>query len=323
MRIKQAGLKNSGAGSLEDLIAQSEAALRNGDHKSAFDLVQKAKALRQPRQGLDLLRANCFLRMGQPGDARESLAEELRWFPGNREAAVLLEELRLRHPEHFASGIQDPEFKPILDSIRKYSMVPEMRLFSLYQLAKQVCLQNIPGNFVECGVAAGGSSAMLAHVIRKFSRLPREHFAFDSFEGMPIPGKHDTHRGQDAESTGWGTGTCAAPEASLMEIAGKLGVSDLVHPVKGFFNATLPRTRDRIGPIGFLHMDGDWYDSTMDILNNLFSQVVEGGVIQVDDYGHWDGCRKALHEYEATHGLKFDLRPIDGEGVFFQKLPRA
>lgn len=300
-------------------MARCSQALKSGDNQQAFDLVQRAKALRQPRQGLDLLRAACFLNMGRPGDARESLEEELRFFPGNREALDLLDALRKKHPEHFATAIADPEFAPLLAIIRRYSMVPELRLFSLFQLAKQVCLKDIPGNFVECGVAGGGSSAMLAWVIRKYSTLARRHFAFDSFEGMPAPGESDRHQGIAADTSGWGTGTCAAPESSLMEISAKLGVADLVQPVKGFFKDTLPVTRRQIGPIGFLHLDGDWYESTRDILDNLYDQVVPGGLLQADDYGHWEGCKKAIHEFEARMGLRFNLNRIDGEGVWFQK----
>lgn len=68
-----------------------------------------------------------------------------------------------------------------------------------------------------------------------------------------------------------------------------------------------------------LHADGDWYESTLDIFNHLFEQVVDYGIIQIDDYGFWEGCRKAIHEFERSQGLSFALRNIDGEGVWFRK----
>jgi hypothetical protein len=92
-----------------------------------------------------------------------------------------------------------------------------------------------------------------------------------------------------------------------------------VQPVQGFFADTLPQTKDAIGPIVFLHMDGDWYESTRDILINLYDQLVPGAYVQVDDYGHWEGCRKALHDFFSERGIDIQLQPIDGDGVWFLK----
>ncbi|OQX22471.1 MAG: hypothetical protein BWK80_30410 [Desulfobacteraceae bacterium IS3] len=82
----------------------------------------------------------------------------------------------------------------------------------------------------------------------------------------------------------------------MREICAKLGVSDIVKPVKGYFENTLPIMRDKAGMVALLHMDGDWYESTKTILNHLCDHVVNDGFIQVDDYGYWQGCRKAVHE---------------------------
>ena len=77
--------------------------------------------------------------------------------------------------------------------------------------------------------------------------------------------------------------------------------------------------RSRIETVALLHMDGDWYDSTKTILSNLYDTVIANGYIQVDDYGHWDGCKKALKEFEASRNLHFKIHPIDGTGVWFRK----
>ena len=74
--------------------------------------------------------------------------------------------------------------------------------------------------------------------------------------------------------------------------------------------------------IALLHMDGDWYNSTRDILHHLYDRVLNDGVVQVDDYGYWAGCKKALHEFEARHGLRFVLETIDSTGVWFRKPDR-
>jgi hypothetical protein len=106
---------------------------------------------------------------------------------------------------------------------------------------------------------------------------------------------------------------------SLIEIAGILGVKPLIHPVIGLFQETLPITKNKIGRIGLLHLDGDWYDSTKAILENLYKNAVKGAYMQVDDYGHWEGCKKAVDEYLLMEKYKPQLHVIDNTGVWFKK----
>ncbi len=304
---------------LEDLLEKIEKQLDAKQYKTAFNLIVEAKSLKVPVKNLDYLRAVYFLKVDQPYDAKGSLAEELRFFPGNTEAEKLFQQLEKELPTPSTVGISDPEFMEISNAVKPYTMVSEERLYSLYRLAKKICQENIPGNFVECGTAAGGTTALIASVIKKHTKQVRWVYAFDSFEGMPPPTSDDTHNGVDAESTGWGTGTCAAPEESVRNLCIKLGVSDIVKTVKGYFQDTLPKMRDKTGMIALLHMDGDWYDSTMTIFDNLYDRVLNDGFIQIDDYGYWEGCRKAVEDFEKKRGIKFSLNQIDSTGVWTQK----
>ncbi len=212
------------------------------------------------------------------------------------------------------------EFQKILLVIRPYTLLREPRLFSLYSLAKQICLDDIPGNFVECGTWRGGTAALLAFVIKNYSLRPRLLYAFDTFEGMPDPTDVDRHNGTPANDTFFGAGTLKAPILDGLDpVCRALNVRDIVVPVQGLFSQTLPQHKPQIANIALLHADGDWYESTLDIFNNLFEQVVDDGIIQIDDYGFWEGCRKATHEFERSQGGAFALRNIDGEGVWFRK----
>ena len=212
------------------------------------------------------------------------------------------------------------EFQEILSVIRPYTLLSEARLFSLYSLARQICLDDIPGNFVECGSYKGGSAALLAVVIKRYSLRPRLVYAFDTFEGMPEPTEADKHHGIPANLTVWGAGTLKAPLTDNLDvICQSLDVGDIVIAVKGLFAQTLPESKSQIGSIALLHADGDWYESTMDIFNNIYDRVVPNGFIQIDDYGHWEGCKNAIHEFERGCGQSFALRVIDYTGVWFQK----
>lgn len=285
----------------------------------ALKILIEAKRHRIPTRDLDYTRAMCFVQLSRLTDAREACKEELRYFPDHKDAGDLLAQILEEEKGANAVSLGDDEFRAVLEVIRPYTMLSVERLFSLFTLAKRVCQSNVPGNFVECGVAAGGSSALLAYVIAKYSQQPRWLYSFDTFEGMPTPGSEDTHQGLGAEATGWGSGTCAAPLESLQDVCSKLGVWELVRPVKGLFQETLPVKRDWLGMIALLHLDGDWYDSTKAILENLYDRVSNGGVFQVDDYGYWEGCRRAVHEFEQARGVKFSPAVIDGTGVWFEK----
>lgn len=211
-------------------------------------------------------------------------------------------------------------FESIFAVADKYSMCGRDRLHNLYYQALQVAAHHPDGSFVDCGVAAGGSSAVLAAALLASKGCDsRRIYCFDTFQGLPAPGEFDSREGQNAADLGWGEGTCAANESSLIEVCKKLGVSDLVVPVKGLFADTIPVWSERIGPISFLHMDGDWYDSTLQILHGFYRQVLPYGVIQIDDYGYWDGCRKAVHEYFEGQKLMIHPHPIDSTGVWLQK----
>ena len=309
----QDGAKNN---LIKKELEQISTAFEAGDHAGVIRAAGRLKSLRVGIQGLDLIRANAFMGLGEKASAIEALKEELRYFPNNGQAAELLKHLEKAGS---MSGLAHEEFNSLYQAVQPYTMVGPKRLLSLYTLSRRILEQGSPGHFAECGVAAGGSSALLAWVMKNYGNGTRKLFSFDSFEGMPEPTEEDRHKGIPANETGWGTGTCAAPMDSLKEICGRLGVIDLVEPVKGYFNETLPQYKNRIGTLAFLHMDGDWYESTRDILDNFYDLVRPGGLIQVDDYGHWEGCRKALDEFFESRGISPEKHVIDATGIWFVK----
>ena len=311
--------KDEAADSVRRLRDGAESLVLDGHFREATQLLNKAKALRKPLQGVDYLRALCFLSGAQDVLVCEALREELRYFPDNQQAEELLGRIESRALGQAGCYGEYAEFSELLSSIRPYTMLSEERLFSLYSHARKVCEQNIPGHFVECGVAAGGASALLAVVIKRYSKIPRLLYSCDTFTGMPDPTGRDTARGMEANATGWGAGTCAAPESSVRLLCEQLGVGELLITVKGLFQETLPILRETVGKIALLHLDGDWYESTRTILNSLYDVVIDGGMLQADDYGLWEGCRQAIDEFQAERGIHFELHDIDGTGVWFTK----
>lgn len=229
------------------------------------------------------------------------------------------------HLQHMAvsgvsQGEDSSEFELLLESVRPFTLLSTERLFSLYVRAKGICQRDLPGNIVECGTYKGGAAALLASVVKRHSLRPRKVYAFDTFQGMPEPAEVDRHNGTPANETAFGAGTLKAPIAEyLTVICERLEVTGIVEPVPGLFAHTLSARKEEIGEIALLHADADWYASTMEIFSNLYDAVVSGGVVQIDDFGHWEGCRKAIRDFEKMSGNVFDLQRIDYTGVWFHK----
>lgn len=225
-----------------------------------------------------------------------------------------------RHDVSNASFTPDEaEFERFYKLVKPYTMVGRERLRSLHAHALAVCREDIAGDFVECGTCRGGSAALLAAVVKRHSRTPRKVYACDTFEGLPEPGAADTHRGIPAADWGFPAGSLPAPmESGVLQIARTLGVADVIVPVKGLFRDTLPRLAPTLPAIALLHADGDWYESTMDILRNLYGRVAPGGFVQIDDYGYWEGCRQAVTDFQQFTGVRFELTRIDETGYWFR-----
>jgi O-methyltransferase len=171
-------------------------------------------------------------------------------------------------------------------------MIPSSTFVANLMLAERVAL--VPGCIVECGVWRGGMSAGIASVLGP----ERSYYLFDSFEGLPparqVDGPAARTWQRDTSSPAF-YNNCSAAQADA-EQAMKLAGATQVKLVPGWFNETVsgPHFSEKIA---LLRLDGDWYDSTMVCLENLFDHVAPNGLIILDDYYTWDGCSRALHDF--------------------------
>jgi len=176
------------------------------------------------------------------------------------------------------------------------TMVSEERLFATVMACRHVCQSRLPGDFVECGVWRGGNALIAADV---FSRLSPERkvYLFDTFAGMTPPTASDVSRTGMAGEEGW----C---NASLDEVRASFAARGLAANavfVAGDVGETLRDPRNLPARIGVLRLDTDWYESTKLELEVLYPLLQPGGVLMVDDYGFWQGARKAVDEYFSAH----------------------
>jgi hypothetical protein len=196
-------------------------------------------------------------------------------------------------------------------TVMPYTMLGIERLRTLRRFAEQIDQEQIPGDVVECGTCNGGSAAIMAQVAAT-SPLDRYVYLFDSFEGLPPAGEEDGELAREY------TGLCCGAMGRVREVLQSLQVPlERVTLVKGWFDQTLPQAG--VGRIALLHLDTDWYESLRVCLENLYDRVEPGGFVVIDDYGYWEGCRRAWHDFEQARSLKVTLTPIDHTAVYFRK----
>lgn len=208
----------------------------------------------------------------------------------------------------------------ILASVRPYTMTSPERVFSLIHAVDHVIKYNIEGAMVECGVWKGGSSMTIATVLKERGE-ERDLYLYDTFEGMSVPTEHDVSIFGDPasgkfsklrisdDSSEW----CASPLDDVKANLNKTGYpQDRIHYIKGKIEETIPDTMP--DKIALLRLDTDWYESTRHELIHLFPLMSPGSVIIIDDYGHWQGARKAVDEYWAANNVQLMLNRIDQTG---------
>ena len=226
---------------------------------------------------------------------------------------------------------QYPDFEPAhldtLNVVRPYTMTSPERVHALIEAVKYVTRSRVPGAIVECGVWRGGSMMAAARTLLSLGSSERDLYLFDTFEGMSPPSEHDVDMGGQRagamlatqSKTDAGSYWCYA---SLEDVRGALAQvgypAERVHYVKGKVEETVPAQAPQ--QIALLRLDTDWYESTQHELRHLFPRLARGGVIIIDDYGHWRGARQAVDEYIAQNQVPLFLHRIDYTGRIGVKL---
>lgn len=205
----------------------------------------------------------------------------------------------------------------LYDKYAAYTMIPRGQFVENLLVAATVGDRD--GAIVECGTWRGGMSAALAEA------LPgRESVLFDSFEGLPPVEPIDgaaARAWQDAQGGEGEFANCTAPESDAREAMRRSGQRARIVP--GWFADTIPGYAAERPRIAVLRLDADWYSSTITCLTELWTCVVPGGVVLVDDYGIWDGCTRAVHDHLARVGAVEPIQQTRTGVVYLRRRPDA
>jgi O-methyltransferase len=203
----------------------------------------------------------------------------------------------------------NPGLPSELSQLADYSMSTLRVLRNQYLLGQSIVWRQIAGDFVECGVCNGGSAAAVGLALRDTGR---HLWLYDSFEGLPTPKEID---GPDAPMY---ERRCVGSEEAVRAALRIARIADKAYTIrKGWFNETFARPLP--DAIAFLHVDADWYDSVLLALETMYDRVTEGGIILLDDFGHWEGCRQAYYDFTATRHLRPLLERFEHSQAFWIK----
>jgi len=209
--------------------------------------------------------------------------------------------------------IEDGSFWPYAS----VSMIGRKRMDHLQHCVETALAEGIEGDLMECGVWRGGAVILMQALLDLHDVADRRVVAADSFEGMPRP---DTaafpadalHRDHSNETV-----LCVSLEQVKENIAHFGFDPDRIVFLKGWFKDTLPNAP--VDRLAVLRLDADLYESTMQIFENLYHRISPGGFVIVDDYGSWEACRIACHEFRERIGETAPIEPIDWSGAYWRK----
>jgi O-methyltransferase len=219
-----------------------------------------------------------------------------------------------------------PADRAIAERALPHTMTSVGRLQGLIDGVRYVVDRDLAGAFVECGVWRGGSVLAMIGTLQELGVSDRDIYLFDTFEGMTEPTDHDVssfdgsavehwQAAQERNERPWNEffGKDAFSEDSVSATIGATGYpAERLHLVPGKVETTIPDAAPE--SIALLRLDTDWYESTRHELLHLYPRLVDGGVLLIDDYGHWDGARRAVDEYFAAHAAPLLLNRLDYTG---------
>lgn len=232
----------------------------------------------------------------------------------SRNSSIRLSSDNLRYSDFSKGEIE------ILASVKDFTMTGPERVVSLIRAVDYLVKHEIEGSIVECGVWKGGSIMAILKSLIKNNSFDREIYLYDTFDGMPMPSDMDlSFDGKSAEeqltnsnkddSLVWAYAPFEQVKKNIFSIKYP---RDKIKFVIGKVEVTIPKVMP--DKIALLRLDTDWYESTKHELKHLFPRLANGGVLIIDDYGHWQGCRKAVEEYIAENNVKIFLSRVDYTG---------
>jgi O-methyltransferase len=229
-----------------------------------------------------------------------------------------------RRAGYQVTGLYPPDLDgatlELVRAVEPFTMSTPERIVSLCDAVEYVVANDIPGDVVECGVWKGGSMMAVALKLLQLGRIDRDLYLFDTFAGMSEPTEADVTLHGTPALARWRHSDRGAvnlwdyvpADEVRAALAGTGYPPERIKLIEGRVEDTLPAAAPE--RIALLRLDTDWYESTRHELETLYPRLASRGVLILDDYGHWQGARRATDEYLGADADPVLLVRVDYTG---------
>jgi O-methyltransferase len=214
------------------------------------------------------------------------------------DGAVMTRELRGEGLRLRAAGMDWP--------LQGLTMLGLRRLDDLQACVESVVRDGVPGDLIEAGTWRGGAAMLMRATLDSLGD-ERAVVVADSFEGFPA----------DAEENLAGFDFLAVPLEEVRESFARLGLDRRIEFLAGFFEQSLAGLAGRTWSL--VRIDADTYAPTRAALDALYPGLSAGGYVVLDDYGSFEGARRAVDEFRADHGIAESIESIDFTGARWRR----
>jgi hypothetical protein len=203
-----------------------------------------------------------------------------------------------------------------INIVKPFTMTSVERITELYNSLEYIRMNNIKGDFVECGVWKGGNIIGILEYLSYHNITNVNVWLYDTFNGMTTPDDRDVDINNKKASDIFEDVKCFS---SLNEVKNNLSNTKFnmnnVKFIVGDVCETLKDNNNLPNEICLLRLDTDWYESTKKEIEVLYPILVSKGVLIIDDYGHWKGSKLAIDEYFNENNIKVEIEKIDYTGI--------
>lgn len=203
---------------------------------------------------------------------------------------------------------------------KSLTLCTKRRLDNVQTLLEDCLKKGIPGDIVECGTWRGGMSILIRGVLAANDIKDKTVWVADSFQGLPQPKPGSVDENLYNHEQVIKAQRFAVPMSEVKSNFSRYDLLDeQVKFLPGWFKDTLPQAP--IDKIALLHLDSDDYNSTMDVLVNLYPKIVPGGYIILDDWGIGDLCgeQQAIIDYRQSNNITTEIIDVDYHSAYWQK----
>ena len=176
--------------------------------------------------------------------------------------------------------------------------------------------KNLKGEIIECGSNRCGTTAILGMHLKE-KNINKKIYALDSFTGFDLD---ELQNEIDAGLTTMYFGCYLNNSYNyVVKKMKKIGLSNFVIPIKGYFEETLPKLDMNFC---FAFIDCDLGESVTFSAENLWPKLSSNGIIYVHDYDHpaFHNIKPHVDKFVSNHSSEIKKsHPVNGMYLIIKK----